>query len=304
MLTRRARVIVNPMSASGTTRWKWLHIRHILNEMGLAFDYDYTEGTGHATDLAREAVAEGYDMVVAIGGDGTINEVVNGLVDFQNRSEVTLGIISSGTANSFARSIGISQDYRKACRQLSQAKGRDIDVGVVEYTSDNRRARRLFLNVAGLGFDAATVEITKQQPQIIGGVLQYAFAVLATFATYRNKEVALTIDGTKLVKQVTSIIVSNGRYFAGSMLIAPDADLSDGSLDVTVIGDLDKLELVRGLASVYQGKHIAHPKVSMHKAARVEVQSSERMLLEADGELLGETTARFWVLPAALRVTS
>lgn len=302
MLAHHARVIVNPMAAGGVTRLKWLLIRHLLKRAGLTFDYDFTEGVGHGTELAKAAVANGYELVVAVGGDGTVNEVVNGLVDFSGQSQATLGLICTGISNDFARSVGIPQGYRKACRQLARPKEITIDVGAVEYTNNHRRVQRLFVNMAGLGFDAAVLEATKRRFKLVSTKFPYWVGALVAFATYHNKEIALTIDGIREDKRALSVIVNNGYSFAGGMHLTPDADLSDGLLDTIVVGDLGKMELVQGLPRAYKGTLASHPKVSVYKAAHVEVASSERMLLQVDGELLGEAPARFWVLPHALRI--
>jgi diacylglycerol kinase family enzyme len=153
----RTKVIVNPFARGGSTRNKWPHISELLRDAGLSFDHEFTEGVGHGTQLAREAVAKGYELVIAVGGDGTVNEVVNGLVGETGKSGATLGIISMGTGVDSARSLGIPRDYVQACRLLANPKRRVIDLGAVEYVAGSERVQRLFFNTAGLGFDAVVV---------------------------------------------------------------------------------------------------------------------------------------------------
>jgi diacylglycerol kinase family enzyme len=162
--------------------------------------------------------------------------------------------------------------------------------------------RRFYINTAGLGFDAAVVERQKGFPGIVKGTLPYVICFLLTLGGYRNKKVTLDVEGVKEEQRVFTIVVNNGRYFGGGMKVAPNADPSDGLLDVVIVGDMGKMQVLWNFPRIYRGTHINHPKVSARWARSIEVDSSERMLLQADGELLGEAPARFWVLPAALSV--
>lgn len=297
-----ARVIINPFAGGGTTGKRWPQISELLREAGLTFDHDFTEGVGHATQLTREAVTKGYELVIAVGGDGTVNEVVNGLVDEGDKGRATLGIISMGTGGDSARSLGIPRHYAQACRLFSDFKRLTIDLGAVEYVSNNQRVRRFYINTAGLGFDAAVVERQKGFPGIIRGTLPYVICLVLTLGGYRNKKVNLDIEGAKEEQRVFTAVVNNGRYFGGGMKIAPDADLCDGLLDVVVIGAMSKLEFLWNFPRVYRGTHITHPKVRVYRAKEVGVESVERLLLQVDGELVGEAPASFRVLPGALTV--
>lgn len=274
----------------------------LLKDAGLSFDHVFTQGVGHGIELAGEAASRGYELVIAVGGDGTVNEVVNGLVDETGKGRATLGIISMGTGGDCARSLGIPRDYAKACRLFSGFKRVTIDLGAVEYVSNDREVKRLFINTAGLGFDAVVVERHEGFPKIIKGTLPYVICLMLTLGGYRNKRVTLDVEGAKEEQRVFSVVVNNGRYFGGGMKVAPDADLCDGLLDVVVIGDMSKIEVLWNFPRVYRGTHVTHPKVSTCQARSIGIQPSERMLLQVDGELLGEAPASFQVLPAALAV--
>lgn len=302
MYIRSAKVIINPFARGGRTGKRWPQISELLKDAGLSFDHDFTEGVGHGIELAREAVAKGYELVIAVGGDGTVNEVVNGLVDEGGKGRATLGIISMGVGSDAVRSLGIPRDYAEACRLFSNFKRVTIDLGAVEYMRGNERVRRLFVNTAGLGFDAAVIEGTKRRLKIIRGTVPYVVGLMTTLVTYRNKEAALSIDGVRQDERIFFVVVNNGRYFGGGMKIAPDADPCDGLLDVVIAGDAGKIEVLWFLPRVYRGTHVTHPKVRMYQAKSIEVNSSQRLLLQADGELLGEAPASFSVLPAALTV--
>ena len=302
MAMLRAKVIVNPAAGAYSTRRKWPRISRLLKYVGLSFDYEYTEGVGHATELARVAARDGYRYIVAVGGDGTVNEVANGILHSTNPAKTSLGVVSTGTGSDFARSAGIPRDYTSACSFLVSSRRRLIDVGVVEFKRGGQALRRFFINVAGVGFDAAAVEATEKLPKYFGGTIPYLAGLFRSLFSYRNKAVVLSVGNKVEAKRILSVVVANGGYVGGGMHIAPKAELSDNLLDVLIIGDIGKFELLKALPTVYKGTHINNPKVSMEQVTHITIESSERLLVHADGELLGECPASFWLMPAALSI--
>jgi YegS/Rv2252/BmrU family lipid kinase len=302
MLTHNTKVIVNPMASGGITRIKWPNIRRLLNKAGLKYDWVFTEGPCHATDIAKDAVNKGYKQVIAVGGDGTIHEVVNGLVDTSGKSEATLGIISTGTGNDFARSIGVHGAYRKTVEQLAMTTEKVVDMGVVEWANGkNKKKQRIFVNMAGVGFDAAVLHATKKRFRVVSAI-PYWISGAYTFATYQPKDMTINIDGQTEKRKSLGVIINNGYSFAGGMRMAPGADMADGLFDTVVLGDINKLEFIHGLSMVYKGTLGKHPKVSTYKAKNIDIKSKEPLYLQADGELLGQAPASFRVLPQALRI--
>jgi diacylglycerol kinase (ATP) len=300
MPVSHVKVIVNPVAGAYSTRRKWPLISRLLKRIGLSFDFQYTEGVGHAIELARAAASDGYQCLVAVGGDGTVNEVANGILYSTGAAKTALGIISTGTGSDFVRSAGIPRDYPHACSALTSPKRLVIDVGVIEYQSKGQTLQRFFVNAAGVGFDAAVVEQTERLPKYFGGTIPYLAGVVRTLFSYQNKPVVLNVGGEVESGRVLNVVVANGGYLGGGMHIAPQAELADSLFDVVIVGDIGKLELLKELPKVYKGTHINHPKVRVKKAKHVSIQSPERMLVYADGELLGESPASFWVMPAAL----
>ena len=297
-----ARLIVNPIAGAGKTAKKWPQIMGLLHSIGLRFDHDLTEAPGHARELAKSAAKKGYELVVSVGGDGTINEVVNGLYDAGNISDVMLGIIGTGTGGDYIRTIGIPRAYQEACQCLTSPRKSTVDVGVVEYFSYGQMVKRLFVNFAGLGFDAEIVKTTTQKFKILHSTASYLTGLLTALLLYKNKEVTLIVDGKTAESKACTILLNNGKYGGGGMLAAPDADLADGLLDVLIIGDLSKPDLLWSLPRVYKGTHLTHPKVTIKRAREIEIRSVESVSLQVDGELLGGLPARFYVLPATLNV--
>jgi len=274
----------------------------LFQGQGLRFEHDITEAPGHAIELARAAAADGYNMVISVGGDGTINEIVNGLYAAGNIQDAMLGIVSTGTGSDYIRTIGIPRRCEEACRCFLEPKNLTVDLGVVEYASNGQRAERLFVNFAGMGFDAEIVRRTTQQFKALGSLPSYLAGLLVTLLAYRNKDISLTVDGETENRRVCTVVMNNGRYGGGGMLAAPDASINDGYFDVMIVGDLSKPDLLRSLPRIYKGTHLTHPKVTMKRAKEIEIRSAQPMQLQADGELPGQVPARFRILPSVLKV--
>lgn len=295
-----ARLIVNPAAGAGRSGRRWPQIRALLKDIGLHFDYALTEAPGHAIELARDAARNGHEMIVSVGGDGTLNEVVNGLYLAGATGHMTVGIIGTGTGSDYIRTVGVPRSFRDACRSLLSPKRLTVDAGVVEYVRNNQTLRRLFVNFAGLGFDSEVVKATGQRFKKLGARPAYLLGLLTTFLSYRNREMTITLDGVSDRRKVCTVVVSNGRYGGGGMLVAPNADATDGLLDVMTVNDISKPDLLWSLPRIYRGTHLTHPKVLAERAREIEIRPAQPVSLQADGELLGEGPARFRVLPAAV----
>jgi YegS/Rv2252/BmrU family lipid kinase len=227
--------------------------------------------------------------------------VANGILLTENAPEATLGIISTGTGSDLSRSVGISPDYTCACSSLTGPHRLLIDVGLVEYRKDGQLKQRYFVNSAGIGFDATVVRTTEKIPKCLGGTVPYLTGLVLSLLGYRNKPVTFKI-GDKAAEntKVLSMVVANGRYFGGGMQIAPEARLDDGKFDIVVVGDFGKIELLKVFPRVYKGAHLTYPKVRLEKDTRITIESPQKFLLHADGELLGEGPVSFRLFPGAL----
>ena len=300
-----AKVIVNPVAGGGSVRREWPRISRQLRDVGLSFDHEFTTGAGHAIEIARQAADSGYGYLIAVGGDGTMSEVANGILGSTHSGNTILGIVSAGTACSFARSLGIPEDYASACSLLTGQGRASIDVGVVQCWSQGQLVRRFFVNVADAGFGAAVVDAWKRLPNRFGHKvnlrLRTAAGVWRIF-THKNKWIKLQVGNQVETIHSCAVIVANGSYFANGMQIAPHARLNDGLLDAVVVGDVGKTELLKIWPTLYRGVHIGHPTVSVSKTATVTIESDEQLLIEADGNIIGESPASFWVIPSALTV--
>jgi YegS/Rv2252/BmrU family lipid kinase len=296
--------VVNPIAAGGQTEGLWPEVEKELRSLGLDFDHRVTEAPGQATDIAREGVAQGYEMVVAVGGDGTINEVVNGLMEPDGtKAKATLGVVITGRGSDFARTIGVPSDWGEACARLTGQRTMTVDLGLVEFESEGGRRTRYFVNVGGGGFDGEVAHRANRAPNFMGGTIPYLSSLVTTLFAYRNKAVELMLDDQEPISMVAnSVVVANCQYFGGGMRVAPDADPNDGLFDVIVIGDIDKMEFLMTVPKVYDGTHIAHPQVDTYRAKRVEVRAEEPLLLQVEGEVCGHTPLTFEIVSAALQI--
>jgi diacylglycerol kinase (ATP) len=296
--------VVNRVAAGGKTASVWPAIEKELRSLGLAFDSRFTEAPNHATALAREAVEQGYETVVAVGGDGTVNEVVNGLLaPGAIRAGAILGVIITGRGSDFARTIGIPSDYAEACARLAGERTMTVDVGLATFHQEGEQRQRYFVNVGGGGFDAEVAHRANRAPNFMGGTIPYLTSLVTTLFAYRNKAVELILDDQEPIRMVVnSVVVANCQYFGGGMKVAPEADPNDGLFDVVVIGDIDKIEFLMTVPKVYDGTHITHPQVDTYRAKRVEVRSEQDLLLQVEGEVCGHTPLAFEIVPSALQI--
>jgi diacylglycerol kinase (ATP) len=293
------------MAARGKLRKQWPRIEEVLRGGTFAFETTMTKWRGHGAELARDAIAAGCNLVIAVGGDGTIHDVVNGMVSDGGsaKPDVALGIIPCGTGADFVRTVGLPSEMGAAARHLARTgSSRLIDIGEVSYQAGGRETHRYFINVAGLGFAAEVAERAGRGGKHGSGTLPYLTALAISLLRSRSKPVSVRIDGRQMQAESNSVIIGNGKYFGGGMCVAPQARLDDGQLDVIVVGHLSPLELLWHTPKLYRGAHLDLRQVHAFRGQVISVESTQRLLLQADGELLGEGPATFRVLPAALRI--
>ncbi len=236
---------------------------------------------------------------MVVGGDGTVNEVVNGIA---GREEVELAVIPRGTGWDFGRTYGIPRRLEDAVEVALRGRTRVIDLGRARYRRDGSDGESLFANIASAGMSGAIAKRSNESSKALGGKASYLWATLAVFSRWRSDEMRVTVGGEKRGGRMHDVIVANGRYFGGGMKICPEAEPDDGLFDVLLIGDLAKRDLLLTLPKTYRGKHLPHPKAELLRGAVVELETPEPLPVELDGEQPGTTPARFEVVPQALRL--
>jgi diacylglycerol kinase (ATP) len=292
--------LVNPASANGSTGKRWPELAHTAAREGLQGDTLFSERPGHLTELARQAADEGAKLLVVVGGDGSVNEVANGIA---GRDGVEIAVIARGTGWDFVRTYGIPRRVPDAVRVALNGRTREIDLGRVTYRAwSGDDARHWFANVASVGMSGAIAQRANNTTKALGGKVSYLWATFAVFSGWKNDIVHVEVDDERRSGRMHDVVVANGRYFGGGMMICPEAEPDDGLFDVLLIGDLTKRDLMTTLPKTFRGKHLPHPKAEVLRGARVTVDAAEPLPLELDGEQPGTSPAWFEVVPRALRL--
>jgi len=305
----KTQIIVNPESAKGQTRRRWTQIkagiRHFIHE----FKVEFTEKPLHAIEIARSALKDGTDLVIGVGGDGTMNEIANGFFEERRliNPRAALGILPSGTGCDLTRSLNIPSRLRGALQVITEAPSNSIDVGKVTFRgTDGSLKERFFLNVADFGVGGEVVHKVNTR-RMERKASSYVRCLVETMAHYRNKRVRIKVDGRDLPRAEYLIgAVANGRIFGKGMKIAPDARLDDGLFDAVFVKGMRFFEFCRHGWKLLNGSHVGYHKVDVLRCRMVEADPAddELVLLELDGEQLGTLPAVFEIAPRSLLVKS
>jgi diacylglycerol kinase (ATP) len=295
-MSARCFIIVNPAAGRGRARRTWeATLRPMLRSGGLSFEEVYEERPGAAVALAAQAVREGYAVVAVVGGDGTVHEVLNGVLGAPASEHPALAVIPGGTGNDFARGVGIPRDMVTAARLLLDgAQRRRVDVGRVN--------DRYYGTISGVGFDAEVAAEVNRWPKWVAGTIVYTAGILKKLITYRCAPARITIDGETVELSMFLLAAANTAWYAGGMYMAPHARPDDGRLEVILARDLTMIETLGVLPKVFSGAHLGHPKVSHRAGVEIRVESDIPLAIHADGETVGRVPAVFRVHPHALEV--
>ncbi len=303
----KTQVIVNPESNRGRTRKRWEEIRQGLKSFVREFKYEFTEKPLHATEITRSAIKDGTELVIGVGGDGTMNEIANGF--FENWRIInplaTLGLVPAGTGCDLTKSLNIPAGLRDALRVITEAPSVSMDVGKVRFRSNaGGEDERYFLNVADFGLGGEVVRRVNER-RLQRKASSYVRCLVTTMAQYRNKRVGIRVDGEKLPEGEYLIgAVANGRIFGKGMKIAPGARLDDGLFDSVLVRGFRFLEFCRHGWKLMNGTHVTHPKVTVVRGRTVEAwpEGDDEVMLELDGEQLGRLPATFEIIPRNLLI--
>ncbi|MBM3297900.1 MAG: diacylglycerol kinase family lipid kinase [Candidatus Aminicenantes bacterium] len=305
----KTQVIVNPESNRGRTRGRWRDIKSALRSFFKEFRYEFTEKPCQATDLTREAIKSGSELIIGVGGDGTMNEIANGFFESGRviNPESTLGVVPSGTGCDFTKSLNIPPDVESALRLIAGPRRKRIDVGRAVYTAPSGETeQRFFLNVADFGFGGEVVREVNRK-RLERRASSYFRCLYTTALSYKNKRLRLKLDGRDVPPQEYLIgAVANGRIFGKGMKIAPRAELDDGWLDFVLVRGMKVMEFLLHSWRIYLGTHLSHPKIDLYRSRTVEAapEPGEEVVIELDGEQLGRLPAKFEVVPLAMSVKS
>ncbi|MCQ2351215.1 MAG: diacylglycerol kinase family lipid kinase [Paludibacteraceae bacterium] len=298
--------IINP-KAGGYKESVWENVVVTLDKNSCDFDYYKTKSEGDATRKVQDLIKEGYRHFVAIGGDGTISEIVNGMMmqNFVDYDELLLSAISFGTGNDWVRSYGQSKDLNEALRGVLFGKIRTQDVGLIHYYQNGEHRRKYFMNAAGFGYDAQIIQATKNMTsKQRGSKTAYLGSLLKCLFKTKKIDYTFKHDNGEFTEHTLSVSVGNGRYTGGAMLQTPDAVIDDGLFDVSVFGDVSKFAVIENVKRLYAGtiKEYKNPHMIYFRTSKLRMEAPVETICEIDGELIGSAPYDIEILKGALRV--
>jgi diacylglycerol kinase (ATP) len=302
-MSLKTQVIVNPESDQGKTRKRWKHIKEGLKSFLKEFKYEFTEKPLQAIEISRVAIKEGTELIVGVGGDGTMNEIANGFYENQKiiNPVASLGIVPSGSGCDFTKSLNIPRGFKNALEVITQAPSSLIDVGRARFKNHSgEEEERFFVNVADFGIGGEVVKKVNQN-RMGRKASSYLKCLISTFIAYKNKVLKIRIDDEELpLDEYLVGAISNGRIFGKGMKIAPNAELDDGFFDVVLVKGMKMLEFFRNAWKIYTGTHLSHPKISLVRGKKIEALAADdknEVLIEIDGEQVGMLPATFEIIP-------
>ncbi|MEW6456806.1 MAG: diacylglycerol kinase family protein [Acidobacteriota bacterium] len=307
MSFKKTHVIINPASAGGKTR---IRQTQIINELDKHFGNRYsifiTQRPLDATFSVRRAIIEGSELIIAIGGDGTIQETVNGFFfdGYLINPACQLGIINSGTGHGFAQSLGLPSEIKKQLEVICRGESRFIDVGRVVFSNkDGIAIERFFINECQAGIGGEVVKCVQSKHKKFGGLIVFGLTAFSKVFSYPGHLIAATIDNSfHTMQKLIGIAIANGKFTGGGMNLAPQAKADDGLLDILLIHEQPILQRLWNFPKIYSGQHILSSKFSYFQGKSITLNASERVFVEADGELLGFLPCTVEVIPSALKV--
>ena len=298
-------MIVNPNAGKKKGKKDWDKISSLLHNYDIPFKSKFTVNKHHAIELAREGIKTGFRKIIVVGGDGTMNEVINGVYNQDScpTIDIIIGMISVGTGNDWGRMFGITNDYEEAIRIIKAGRICIQDSGVVRYYSGTSLKSRYFVNMAGLGIDAVVVSRTnRQKDKGRSGKAIYLINLLSSLIGYKAVDTEVVIDGNIIRHDIFSISLGIGRYSGGGMLQTPNAIPDDGLFDITVIKKMRYGEIIRSMKKLYDGTILDHPKTEAFTGRNIKIDSDPLIHVEADGESLGHSPIEFDIIPKSIKV--
>lgn len=301
--------VVNPMAANGRMRKEWPAVAAMAEQALGSIAFQHTERPGHATEIARKAAQAGHRLIVSVGGDGTNNEVLNGLIEDDRavHEDLVLGFVPYGTGGDLRRTLALTGSLEQHLHRLRHGQDKVVDIGRIDFASDGgQQGSRYFLNIASAGISGLVDLICNQSSKRLGGRISFLVATLKALRLYKYPEIAVQVDdGPIMTCPISTVVVANARYFGGGMMVAPEARMDDGLFDVVVTQKAGTLDSAVGLRDMYRGRHLRHPFVHHQQGRVVTVQGVERdetIYLDVDGEVPGQCPATFTLLDKRIKL--
>lgn len=297
--------LINPNAGNSEGRREWTNILEIINKNQLDFDFVFTDYIGHAEQIISEQLKIGHKNFIIIGGDGTLNEVVNAVCkqDKVNSKDISIGIIQMGTGNDWSKYYGFENDYQKAIDRFKHKNTKLQDIGLINYRSETGNKKAYFINIAGLCFDSVVVKATnKMKERGKRTKSAYMLNLLKSLITYKPWQLKVSINDEVLEGKFLSISIGNGKYSGGGMLQTPNAIIDDAYLDVTIYENMSKFKIVKNIKRLYNGSIGKVKGVKIFRTKKFIIESEQEIFAETDGEIIGSTPYEISIIPKAIKV--
>ncbi|HOZ30200.1 MAG TPA: diacylglycerol kinase family lipid kinase [Bacteroidales bacterium] len=297
--------LINPNAGNEGGEREWPIIKEKILNHSLEYDFAFTEAVGHAQSIIKEKIEEGYKKFVVVGGDGTLNETINGIFNQNDvpTTDIYIGLMQMGTGNDWARYYNFDTDYEKAIQRLIVGKSCRQDVGRISYESNDGVKSGYFINVAGLCFDSVVVKSTnlmKERGRRTKSA--YLISLLRSLIKYRPWELKITINDEIIDGKFLSISIGNGKYSGGGMIQTPAAVINDGFLDVTVYENMPKFKIVLNIKKLYNEKILSIKGVRSFRTKKFKIESKQKIFAETDGEIIGSTPYEISIIPNSINI--
>lgn len=282
--------IVNPVAGKNSGKKAIMIIEEVMGNRGLNYNIKITNQPGDAKEWAKEAIDTSVDVIIAVGGDGTVNEVFNGMIN----SNKTLGIVPAGTGNDFARTLNLPLDIKAAIEFIIEGNYTHVDAGKIN--------GQLFINIASIGLDAVIAEEANKIKKVIPNKYSYILALLKGLSIFKSTNIKIKIDGKVYEKEIMLVAICNAVSYGGGMKIAPKAKVNDGYFDICIVKKMSKLKLLYLFPSIFEGNHVKFEEVEIFKGKSVEIESNKDLIINVDGEIKHHKPIQFNVIKKALKV--
>ena len=294
-------VIINPTSGNGSSQRKWPKIQQLLLDYGFVFEFEFTKHPAHSIELLHESVNQGVSKIICVGGDGTIHNIVNGIMAqnvFQT-SKINLGVIPIGTGNDWVKTYGISLDIEKAIQCIKNGDLKHQDVGKIELTNQEREPI-YFNNLAGVGFDGYVVSKVQKYKKL--GALAYIFGALMGMLSAKNFQSKTTFNSEVYSKKTLMILIGLCQYSGGGMQLTKEPNPSDGYFDISIAENFKGFDILKNLFALFSGKITNSKKIITAKTNQIKIEVIDKTLpfIQADGELIGQGDFKCSIIPKAL----
>jgi diacylglycerol kinase (ATP) len=302
----KVHAIVNPHAGHGKSGKKWRLILDYLQDSGFDVTWQLTKRRWHAFHIAKEYIKNGAQLLISVGGEGVMNEILNGMfAAFKDSGKMpALAMIPIGTGTDLSRTLHIPKDCRKAVDVIKHGRGKIIDVGKIVFWHGSHTWERYFINASDAGLGGAVARISNSVPKVLGGFLTFLLSSLTALISFKRMKLSIWIDGKKIDYGLMTIVGAlNGQFFGGGMHVAPTASVDDGSMEFIYVKDANFFKFIgKVLARVYQGEHLKYHKVHLQKGKELRVESGKTFLVDVDGEVEKAQAITLTVLPKSIKI--